>query len=105
VRVRRRLRGVETFSRGTLSALSSKERIDAVGLASATLRSTRTLDLDDGETGALQVPTKAGAPAAGAPAAGALDAEDEPLRLAQALGPALQLSGADHARRERELAQ
>jgi hypothetical protein len=42
---------------------------------------------------------------AGAPAAGALDAEDELIRLAVALGPTLQLGVARAVRGERELAE
>jgi hypothetical protein len=57
------------------------ERVDAVGLAGASLASTRTLDLNDGVTGALQVLGEAGA----------LDTEDELVRVTEALGPALQL--------------
>jgi hypothetical protein len=50
--------------------------------------------------GALQVLTKASTPAAGP-----LDAEHEPIRVAVARGPALQIGIAGGRRRERKLAE
>jgi hypothetical protein len=81
-------------------ALGRCKRVDAIGLAGASLASTRTFDLDDGVTGALQVLAEAGAPTARA-----FDPEDERLLLVPALGLALQLGVAGGARREPQLAE
>jgi hypothetical protein len=91
-----RRRGVVAAER----ALGRGERVDAIGLAGASLAATRTLDLDDGVAGALQVLAQAGAPAART-----FDPEDQRLLLAEALGPALQLGVAGGARRERQLVE
>jgi hypothetical protein len=84
----------------TEHGLGRRQRVDAVGLAGASLPSPRTLDLDDAVTGALQVLAQAGAPAASA-----LDAEDQPLRATETLGPSLQLRVAGRGRGERALTE
>jgi hypothetical protein len=80
--------------------LGGRERVDAVGLPRGTLRSPRTLDLEDGVTGLSQVFAQTGAPAAGT-----LDAKDELPCVAEDFGSALQLGIAGRRRPERELAE
>jgi hypothetical protein len=79
--------------------LGGRERVDAVavGLPRATLRSPRTLDLEDGVTGLSHRP----APRLPAPSMPKTSSPASP----EAFGPALQLGIAGRRRRERELAE
>jgi hypothetical protein len=102
-RPQRRERPAPAWRREVLAseyALGRGERVDAVGLPHAALRPPRTFDLDDGVAGVLQVLAETGAPAACS-----LDAEHEPIQVAVALGPTLQLGITGSRRRELELAQ